>query len=101
LRRNQKQTKANKEKYKAHKLKTTLEQQAIFSYQEKVVEEQPILVQQEVIVEQEAPMANQLLPRCMTLEDLTAPLVDGCGSCINPPNIAANSFEIKLVSPHW
>jgi hypothetical protein len=31
----------------------------------------------------------------MTLEDLTAPLVDGCGSCINPPRIVANSFEIK------
>ena len=94
IRKNRKQTKANKDKFKAHRRKATQEQ-ATTSQLARVVEEQPTLEQEQVVLTQEANMENRPPQRGMNLEDLTAPHLDGCGSCINPLTIAANSFEIK------
>ena len=33
--------------------------------------------------------------RRVTLEDLTSPNMEGCGSSIVPPTVPANNFEIK------
>ena len=76
LRKNRKQAKAKKNKNKEKSRKTLLVNKN--SSEEEVIEER--------IMEEE---------RRVTLEELYIPSVNGCGSSVAPPNVAANNFEIK------